>query len=130
PSRAAHRAACERVIESTIAEEGYSVLGWRDVPVDDPVLSPQTKRSRPVIRKVCVARMFVDREVDAGSSFEVALYIIRRKIEAALRAMPAGNDCYFASFSSRTIVYKGMLRPDQLQTFYRDLRDPDLASAI
>src|SRR5881394_3803717 len=130
PSRAAERRWCERVIQKSISEEGYSVLGWRDVPVDDTVLSSTTRRARPVIRQVYVARMFVDREVDAGSSFEVALYIIRRKIEAALRAMPAGNDCYFASFSSRTIVYKGMLRPDQLQTFYRDLRDPDLASAI
>src|SRR5256714_4011055 len=130
PSRAAERRWCERVIQKTISEEGYSVLGWRDVPVDDAVLSSTTRRARPVIRQVYVARMFVDREVDAGSSFEVALYIIRRKIEAALRAMPAGNDCYFASFSSRTIVYKGMLRTDQLQTFYRDLRDPDLASAI
>src|SRR2546423_3224098 len=74
--------------------------------------------------------MFVDREVDAGSTFEVVLYILRRKIEAALRAIPQGVDCYMPSFSSRTIVYKGMLRPDQLQRFYRDLRDPDLASAI
>ncbi|HYS70052.1 MAG TPA: hypothetical protein VEM14_07395, partial [Gemmatimonadaceae bacterium] len=130
PSRASHRAECERVIESTIAEEGYSVLGWRDVPVDDLVLSPQTKRTRPVIRQVFVARMYVDREVDAGSSFEVALYIIRRKIEAALRAMTEGGDCYFASFSSRTVVYKGMLTPDQLSRFYHDLRDPDVVSAI
>ena len=130
PSRERERTACERVIERTITDEGYSVLGWRDVPVDDAVLSPSTRRTRPTIRQVFVARLFVDREVDAGSSFEVALYIIRRKIEAALRAIPEGKDCYFASFSSRTIVYKGMLRPDQLSRFYLDLRDPDLASAI
>src|SRR5438270_492148 len=117
PSRAADRRVCERVIEKTIADEGYSVLGWRDVPVDDAVLSSSTRRARPVIRQIFVARMFVDREVDAGSSFEIALYIIRRRIEAALRAMPQGNDCYLASFSSRTVVYKGMLRPDQLASF-------------
>src|SRR5256886_1830482 len=130
PSRAAERRWCERVIQKTISEEGYSVLGWRDVPVDDAVLSSTTRRARPVIRQVFVARMYVDREVDAGSSFEVALYIIRRKIEAALRAMPEGGDCYFASFSSRTVVYKGMLTPDQLARFYVDLRDPELVSAI
>ncbi len=128
PSRERERLACERVIEKIVAEEGYSVLGWRDVPVDDAVLSASTRRTRPVIRQVFVARLFVDRDV--GSSFEVALYIIRRKIEAALRAIPEGKDCYFASFSSRTIVYKGMLTPDQLSGFYLDLRDPDLASAI
>src|SRR2546423_4267797 len=130
PSRAAERRSCEQIIERTITEEGYSVLGWRDVPVDDSVLSPSTRRARPVIRQVFVARLFVDREVDASSSFEVALCIIRRKAEAALRARAAGAECYFASFSSRTIVYKGMLTPDQLPRFYQDLRDPELASAI
>ena len=130
PARAAQRAACERIVEKTIAEEGYSVLGWRDVPVDDTVLSPSTRRARPAIRQVFVARKFVDRDVSSDSALEVALYIMRRKIEAALRASPDGADCYFASFSSRTIVYKGMLTPDQLPGFYRDLRDPELASAI
>lgn len=130
PARAAQRAACERIIEKTIAAEGYSVLGWRDVPVDDTVLSPSTRRARPAIRQVFVARKFVDRDVSSDSALEVALYIMRRKIEAALRASPDGVDCYFASLSSRTIVYKGMLTPDQLPSFYRDLRDPELASAI
>jgi glutamate synthase (NADPH/NADH) large chain len=130
PSSRAERAACERAIETVITGEGCSVLGWRDVPVDDTVLSGSMRGKRPVIRQVFIARMFVEREVDTSSSFEVALYIIRRKIEAALRAMTEGSDCYIASFSSRTVVYKGMLRPDQLGSFYRDLRDPDLATAI
>jgi len=130
PSRASARANCERLIEQVISSEGYSTLGWRDVPVDDSVLSPSTKRSRPVIRQIFVTRLFVDRDISSDSAFEVALYMMRRKIEAALRASPDGADCYFASFSSRTIIYKGMLTPDQLPRFYRDLQDPDLASAI
>src|SRR6266566_2066245 len=76
-----------------------------------------------------VALMGVGREVDTNSSFEISLYVIRRRIEAALNEIP-GSDCYLASFSSRTMVYKGMLRPDQLAQFYPDLREPDLASAI
>src|SRR5438045_8650756 len=47
-----------------------------------------------------------------------------------LRSIPTGNDFYLSSFASRTIVYKALLRPAQLQTFYRDIRDPDLASVI
>jgi len=110
------------------------VLGWRDVPVDDSVLSGPTRRGRPAMRQIFVAQvgvgqMGVGREVDTSSSFEISLYVIRRRIEAALREIP-GSDCYVASFSSRTLVYKGMLRPDQLARFYEDLRDPDLASAI
>ena len=130
PSNRADRLVCERMVEVSVREEGCSVLGWRDVPVDDSMLSGPTRRSRPVVRQVFVARMGVGREVDTNTDFEVTLYVIRRKIEAALRQMAGGNDCYAASFSSRTVVYKGMLRPDQLAPFYDDLRDPELASAI
>src|SRR2546423_2370063 len=129
PSRPSARASCERLIEQTIASEGYSTLGWRDVPVDDSVLSSSTRRTRPVIRQIFVTRLFVDRDIASDSAFEVALYMMRRKIEAALRTSRDGADCYFASFSSRTIVYKGMLTPAQLPRFYRDLQDPELASA-
>ncbi|HXN75728.1 MAG TPA: glutamate synthase central domain-containing protein, partial [Gemmatimonadaceae bacterium] len=129
PSRRADRLICERMIEAAVADEGCTVLGWRDVPVDDSVLSAPTRRARPAVRHLFVARMGVGREIDTNSSFEISLYVIRRRIEAALSEIP-GSDCYLASFSSRTMVYKGMLRPDQLARFYPDLREPDLASAI
>ena len=129
PSRRADRLICEHMIEAAVADEGCTVLGWRDVPVDESVLSAPTRRARPAVRQIFVARMGVGREVDTSSSFEISLYVIRRRIEAALREIP-GSDCYLASFSSRTVVYKGMLRPDQLAQFYPDLREPDLASAI
>ncbi|HEY8164852.1 MAG TPA: glutamate synthase large subunit [Gemmatimonadaceae bacterium] len=130
PSRAADRRACERIVEAAVTEEGCSVLGWRDVPVNDAVLYGPTQRARPTIRQVFVARMGVTRDVDTSSEFEVALYLIRRRIEAALRAIPQGSECYVASFSSRTVVYKGMLRPDQLVPFYQDLGDAALSTAI
>ncbi len=130
PSLRADRLVCERMVEAVVTDEGCSVLGWRDVPVEDAVLSGATRRDRPAMRQIFVARMGVGREVDTSSSFEVTLYVIRRRIEAGLRQMPVAGDCYVASFSSRTIVYKGMLRPDQLAPFYDDLCDPDLASAI
>ncbi|HEX9129614.1 MAG TPA: hypothetical protein VF850_10655, partial [Gemmatimonadaceae bacterium] len=129
PSRRADRLICEHMIEAAVADEGCTVLGWRDVPVDESVLSAPTRRERPMVRQLFVARMGVAREVDTNSSFEVSLYVIRRRIEAALSEIP-GSHCYLASFSSRTMVYKGMLRPDQLAQFYPDLREPDLASAI
>ena len=130
PSLPADRIACERIIESAITDEGCSVLGWRDVPVDESVLAGRTRSERPAVRQIFVARLGVAREVDTNSSFEVTLYLIRRRIEAALRASSLSDQCYIASLSSRTVVYKGMLRPDQLAGFYDDLRDPELASAI
>jgi glutamate synthase domain-containing protein 1 len=130
PSSRAERAACMRLIESTVVAEGCTVLGWRDVPVDDGVLATATRRSRPVIRQLFVSTMGVARDLDADSAFEITLYVIRRRIESALRMMPGGSDCYIASLSSRTVVYKGMLTPVQLTTFYKDLSEPDLVSAI
>jgi glutamate synthase domain-containing protein 2/glutamate synthase domain-containing protein 1/glutamate synthase domain-containing protein 3 len=128
PSDRAARAACEHAIEAAVAAEGCSVLGWRDVPIDDSVLAAAVRGARPTVRQVFVARLGVDPDVDTSSSFEVRLFIIRRRIEAALRDIQV--DCYVASFSSRTIVYKGMLRPDQLSRFYVDLRDAELVTAI
>jgi glutamate synthase domain-containing protein 1 len=130
PSRRSDRQVCERIVEAAVADEGCTVLGWRDVPVEEDVLSVPTRRRRPAMRQIFVARMGVGREVDTNSAFEVLLYLIRRRIEAALRESPSGSSCYVASFSSRTVVYKGMLRPDQLAPFYEDLRDPELVSAI
>src|SRR5438045_304166 len=74
----------------------------------------------------------LDRAVDDGQSFERTLYEIRRAIERAVAAGTnnGSSDCYVASFSSRTVVYKGLLRPDQLGRFYRDLSNPALASGI
>ncbi|HJQ52573.1 MAG TPA: glutamate synthase large subunit [Gemmatimonadaceae bacterium] len=130
PSSRGDRATCEKMIEAAVAAEGCTVLGWRDVPVDDSVLSTATRRGRPVIRQIFVGRLGVEREVDSDWALELTLYVIRRRIEAALRSMQRGNDCYVASLSSRTIVYKGMLTPAQLTGFYRDLAEPDVASAI
>ena len=130
PSSRGDRAACERVIESAVAAEGCTVLGWRDVPVDDSALSAPTRHGRPVIRQIFVGKMGVERDVESDYALEVTLYVIRRRIEAALRQLPRGSDCYVASFSSRTVVYKGMLTPDQLTKFYKDLSEPDIASAI
>ena len=130
PSSRGDRAICEKMIEAAVAAEGCTVLGWRDVPVDDSVLSTATRRGRPVIRQIFVGRLGVEREVDTDWAFELTLYVIRRRIEAALRSMQRGDDCYVASLSSRTIVYKGMLTPAQLTGFYKDLAEPDVASAI
>src|SRR6059058_6200467 len=130
PSSRAERAESMRLIESAVVAEGCTVLGWRDVPVDDGVLATATRRSRPVIRQIFVSTMGVARDLDADSAFEITLYVIRRRIESALRMMAGGSDCYIASLSSRTVVYKGMLTPVQLTTFYKDLSEPDLVSAI
>jgi glutamate synthase (NADPH/NADH) large chain len=97
PTRRADRVVCERIVERAVTEEGCTVLGWRDVPVDESVLSVPTRKRRPAMRQVFVAQMGVGREAGTNSSFEVLLYLIRRRIEAALRESQSGRGCYVAS---------------------------------
>ncbi len=122
PGAPATRRACELLIERTIVEEGCRLLGWRDVPVQEEVLGELARQSAPVIRQV-----FVARDGRPPAAFERALYVLRRQIEKAVGRHPG---FYVASLSSRTIVYKGMLTPEQLPRFYPDLVDPACASAL
>jgi glutamate synthase domain-containing protein 2/glutamate synthase domain-containing protein 1/glutamate synthase domain-containing protein 3 len=106
------------------ARRGCRLLGWRDVPVDDSLLRGEARRTRPAIRQLFIAPGSLPRETDDASPFERALYVLRRVIE---RRAPR---LYIASMSSRTIVYKGLLRADQLGCFYGDLASPETASGL
>jgi glutamate synthase (ferredoxin) len=111
-----------------VAEEGLAALGVRQVPVSPPVLGPTARAVQPSIQQVFIgAPDDMDRE-----SFERRLYIVTKRAIEDIRNREHGADPYFylASNSSRTIVYKGMLLPDQLADFYLDLKDTELASAI
>ena len=124
PTDHERRAAIEQLIEATVAAEGQRVIWWRDVPIDDRYCGNTAQGvSQPEIRQVLIeaATDLVDQD-----HFERKLYVIRRLIERE-----AGR-CHLAipSFSSRTIVYKGMLTAPQLPRFFTDLRDPRVASRL
>jgi len=129
PRNPAARAACVREIERAIANEGQQLLGWRDVPVDDSSLGKSARETMPVIRQVFVGagRGQLDRD-----AFERKLYIIRKSLGHAIRALGLANahEFYVPSFSHRTIVYKGMLLAEQVGKFYTDLNDKRFTSAL
>ncbi|MFN8535834.1 MAG: glutamate synthase large subunit, partial [Dehalococcoidia bacterium] len=113
------------LVGDAVAREGLTLLGWRVVPVDAEVLGEKAYRTRPDIQQALVAR-------PAGLSatdFERKVFLARKAIERA--ASEAGIDgLYVPSFSSRTIVYKGLFVAPQLPEFYRDLVDPDYQSSL
>jgi len=127
-----HRAEAESLIGRVVADRGWRVLGWRDVPIDERHCGESARATRPAIRQLYIAPLGVDLNVDDASTFERTLYVIRRRIERVTReASPDGRlSTYVASLSSRTLVYKGMLRPTQLRHFYPDLVAPDFATAL
>ena len=121
------RAACESYLAAIAGEEGLKVLGWRDVPVDPADLGESALKAMPRIRQVFVAP---DGDIRDHMALERRLYALRKRIENGLaRKVPEGR-MYFASLSSRTIVYKGMLSTDQLLGYYRDLSDERIESAL
>jgi glutamate synthase (NADPH) large chain len=122
PADPERRRALEQLIEETVEAEGQRVLWWRDVPVDDRFVGETARLSAPVIRQVIVA---AGDEIDDQGAFERKLYVIRRVIE-----LTAGTEISLPSFSSRTLVYKGMLTAPQLPRYFPDLRDPRVASRL
>lgn len=127
PQDKAERARCEAILTDTVAKEGAEVLGWRDVPVDNADLGESVKLVEPVVRQIFIGRANV-----AADYFERKLFVIRKLVENAVRdaALVQGQMFYIPSLSSRTVVYKGMLLADQVGTFYNDLHDERIVSAL
>ena len=129
PREPASRLACEHEIERAIKAEGQILLGWRDVPVDSSDLGESVKDVEPVIRQVFIGRSAEIRVTDA---LERKLYVIRKAAGHAIRALNLahGTEFWVPSMSARTIVFKGMLLPAQVGTYYKDLLDQRVVSAL
>lgn len=129
PQDAVSRIACERLIEEKVREAGQEFLGWRTVPVNNDGLGDTAKSAEP-----CVRQAFIGAAKDAADEldFERKLYVIRKTSEHAGRHLtgPGGERLYFSSLSSRTIVYKGMLTPAQVDSYYTELQDPAFETAL
>ncbi len=121
------RRACEKIFEKIILEEDQRLLGWRDVPTKDDTIGVQARESMPTIRQI-----FIARDILSETEFEQKLYVMRRRIENAVRhsAIEGKNFFYVCSLSCNTILYKGLLLPDQLPRFFPDLCDPETRSAL
>ena len=129
PTDPASRAACEKVFEKVIADEGQTFLGWRTVPTENRLLGPTAVSSQPVIKQLFVGR---GPAIEDDLAFERKLYVIRRLARRLVRQsqIPGRAAVYVASLSARTMIYKGMLNPDQLREFFPDLADDRVESAL
>jgi glutamate synthase (ferredoxin) len=113
------------LIDTVIDASPLRRLMWRDPPLDDGVLGDHARARRPILRQVLLAR---PKGLD-DLAYERLLYLTRKRIERALAEAGMGR-AYIPSFSSRTLIYKGLMVADQLSTFYRDLADPDYATQL
>ncbi|MEM8724198.1 MAG: glutamate synthase large subunit [Pseudomonadota bacterium] len=133
PQDEASRAYVAERFEKFTAKEGQRFIGWRDVPVTLDGLGDAVIESMPVIQMAMIARGESCADQDA---FERKLLVIRKQVQNPLEELaqkldlPGLTDTYLPSFSTRTIVYKGLLLAGQVGSFYDDLRDPDCVSAL
>ena len=114
---------CREIIESALLQGNYYIYGWRQVPINPSVLGKTADQSRPEIAQV----MFKKNENLATNDLERDLFEIRKKIEKISRESQY-KDFNIFSFSSRSIVYKGMFLAEMLSEFYPDLNHEKLTS--
>jgi glutamate synthase (NADPH/NADH) large chain len=128
PRDVVQRDKVQSMIQGLVAEEGQRLLGWRDVPTDDHHLGNTAVAVEPHIKQVFIGGA---PELDQPA-LERKLYVIRKRIEAAVETLdfPEKRFVYFPSLSSRTLIYKGMLSADQIETMFPDLVDPEVESAL
>ncbi|WP_336966721.1 glutamate synthase large subunit [Sphingobium aquiterrae] len=118
---------CRTIVEAEIIEAGYTIYGWRQVPVDVSVIGEKAQRTRPEIEQIMIAGpMPEERDI---AEFEKDLYLIRRRIEKKVIAAQI-NDFYVCSLSCRSIIYKGLFLAESLSVFYPDLKDERFESRV
>lgn len=114
----------KRIFLEVLEQQNIEFLGFRAVPFNDSDIGPTARNAMPYFLQAFVRR---PKHTEAGIQFERALYLARRIIEKRAAHVPK---FYICSFSSRTIVYKGMLLSTQLSDFYLDFKDVNMESAI
>ena len=129
PTDPTQAARCQATFEQIIREEEQTLLGWRDVPTDDSPIGPSAKAAEPVIKQVFIGR---NPSIADDRAFERKLYVIRKRVEHTVFASPEqnGKPFHLPSLSSNTLIYKGMLSADQIETMFPDIVDPAIESAL
>jgi glutamate synthase (NADPH) large chain len=121
--------ACRDVLKKNIIALGFELIGFRGVSVDHSVPGPDASEVEPVIEQV-----FVKSKGDniADENLERKLFVLRNYTSHKISREVKGSNTefYITSFSSRTIVYKGQLRTEQLRKYFFDLQDPRLRTAL
>lgn len=127
PRDARSRQACEDIIAQIVEEENQTLLGWRNVPVDNSNIADAARDVEPTMRQVFIRCNASDQVV-----FERKCFVIRKRVEHAVRALKLNDAAafYVPSLSSRTIVYKGMLLANEVGVYYKDLTDERIVSAL
>jgi glutamate synthase (NADPH) large chain len=131
PKDSVEREHCKQVLNRLIAAEGQKLLGWRAVPQEPKIadIGPASLKAEPVIEQVFIAA----KDGLSQQEFERQLYLIRKQASDGLRTdknLKQALLFYVCSLSTKTLIYKGMLTPEQVVPYYPDLSDPDFETHL
>lgn len=123
PKKENQQTFCINVFEKHIKEQGLQVLGWRDVPVDVSVLGELAAKTQPYVKQVFVGK---ENSKQDDFQFNLKLFIARKKAEHEIYGSKLSESSFFylPSLSTKIIIYKGLLVPEDIKLFYKDLTDP------
>ena len=119
---------CVEIFEKEIKNQDLKILGWRNVPVNSKVVGSIAAKTQPVVKQV-----FIEKGNELSESeFNTKLYIARKIAENEIYNSPLlqKNYFYFSSLHNRTLIYKGLLIPEDIDRFYLDLKDPELVTRL
>jgi glutamate synthase domain-containing protein 2/glutamate synthase domain-containing protein 1/glutamate synthase domain-containing protein 3 len=122
------RMSCEAILEEIVRDEGLSMLGWRDTPVNANTIGRLARSTQPYIEQVFIKRAY---GMDADA-LERKLYVIRKRAEKEVGQTNLREKSFFyiPSLSGRTIVYKGLLLAPQIANFYLELSNTEVRSGL
>jgi len=120
---------CEKILETELKKQGLKVLGWRDVPVDTSNLGAVAAQTQPKIKQLFVCKGEVEL---TDLQFNAKLFTARKISEHSIAKSKISESAYFyiPSFSATTLIYKGLLMPEDIGRFFVDLRQSDLVTRL
>ena len=129
PKKENQQSYCIGVFEKHLKEQNLKVLGWRNVPVDTSVLGEIAATTQPFVKQVFIGK--TDAKQD-DFKFNLKLFIARKKAEHEIYGSKLSENSFFylPSLSTKTIIFKGLLIPEDIKLFYKDLKDPTLVTRL
>ena len=127
PQKKNQREYCIEILENEFKNQGLNFIGWREVPVNKSVLGKISAKTEPYISQI-----FVEKGDISEHEFNVKLFIARKISENKILSSKISERSFFylPSLSSRTLIYKGLLVPEDIKSYYRDLSDPKVVTRL
>ena len=129
PQKDNQRQFCIDTLEAELKNQGLSILGWREVPVDPSHVGEIAAQTEPSIMQIFVGK---GQEDLSDAAFNTKLFIARKISEHKVKASKLSQASYFylPSLSTHTLIYKGLLIPEDIKAYYKDLNDPAVVTRL